>query len=64
MDRPQLARLRPQQAPSYWFNLAVSPWYKQRYPDKSANLWDAVRAGRDPQPAREPDKVADWEAGQ
>jgi hypothetical protein len=54
----------PSGRPSYWFNLAVSPWYKQHYPDKSANLWDATRAGRDPQPAPEPDKPADWEAGQ
>jgi hypothetical protein len=46
------------------FNLAVSPWYKQRYPDKSANLWDALRAGRDPHPAAEPANPPDWEAGQ
>ena len=50
----------PDRRPTYWFNLAVSPWYKERYPDKSANLWDALRAGRDP----ELDKSADWEAGQ
>jgi hypothetical protein len=46
------------------FNLAVSPWYKEHYPDKSANLWDALHTGRDPQPAPMPDKSADWEAGQ
>jgi hypothetical protein len=50
--------------PSYSFNLAVSDWYKQRNPDKSANLWDALHVGRDPQPAPEPDRQADWEAGQ
>jgi len=55
---------RPDRRPTYWFNLAVSPWYKERYPDKSANLWDALHAGRDPQPAPELDKSADWEAGQ
>jgi hypothetical protein len=45
------------------FNLAVSPWYKERYPDQPG-LWDVLRAGRDPQPAPELDKLADWEAGQ
>lgn len=50
--------------PAYMFNLAVSPWYKEHYPDKSANLWDALHAGRDPQPAPEPGKLPDWEAGQ
>ena len=50
--------------PAYMFNIAVSPWYKQHHPGKSANLRDALRAGRDPQPAPEPDKLADWEAGQ
>jgi hypothetical protein len=54
----------PNRPPSYMFNLAVSPWYKEHYPDKSANLWDALHAGRDPQPAPELDKSADWEAGQ
>jgi hypothetical protein len=54
----------PNRRPTYWFNLAVSPWYKERYPDKSANLWDALRAGRDTQRAPELDKSADWEAGQ
>lgn len=49
---------------TYKFTLAVSPWYKERYPGRSANLWDALHAGRDPQPAPEPDKPADWEAGQ
>jgi hypothetical protein len=46
--------------PTYMFNLAASDWYRQRCPDKSANRWDALRAGRAP----EPDKLADWEAGQ
>jgi hypothetical protein len=50
--------------PVYMFNLAVSPWYKERYPDQPAGLWDVLRAGRDPQPAPEPDKLADREAGQ
>ena len=50
--------------PTYMFNLSVSHWYKERYPDKSANLWDALHAGRDPHPDPEPDKLADWEAGQ
>jgi hypothetical protein len=47
------------------FNIAVSPWYREHYPDKSANLWDALRAGRDHQPTpAEPGKLPDWEAGQ
>ena len=50
--------------PTYTFNISVSPWYKEHHPDKSANLWDALRVGRDPQPAPEPDKLPDWEAGQ
>jgi hypothetical protein len=54
----------PGRHPTYMFNLAVSPWYKEHYPDNSANLWDALRAGRDPQPHPEPDNPPDWEAGQ
>jgi hypothetical protein len=54
----------PRRPTTYRFTLAVSPWYKEHYPDKSANLWDALHAGRDPQPDHEPDKSADWEAGQ
>ena len=54
----------PNRHPTYMFNLAVSHWYKERYPDKSATAWDALHAGRDPQPGPELDKSADWEAGQ
>ncbi len=50
--------------PSYAFTLAVSPWFKERYPDKAANLWDALHTGRTPQPAPEPDRLADREAGE
>jgi hypothetical protein len=49
---------------SYVLTLAVSPLFKERYPDKSANLRDALHAGRDPQPAPEPDRQADREAGE
>lgn len=49
---------------SYAFILAASPWYKERYPDKAANLWDALHAGQAPQPACEPDRLADREAGE
>ena len=60
MARPQLARLHlRQKAPHVTFNLTVSPWYKQHHPDKSANLWDTLRIGRDTQPAPEPDKLPD-----
>jgi hypothetical protein len=31
---------------TYAFVLAASPWYKERYPDKAANLWDALAAGQ------------------
>jgi hypothetical protein len=54
----------PSGRPANMFNLAVSPWYKEHYPDKSANLWDALHPGRDPQPGPGPDKSAGWEAGQ
>jgi hypothetical protein len=50
--------------PSYAFTLAASPWFKERYPDKAANLWDALHAGRAPQPAPAPDRLADREAGE
>jgi hypothetical protein len=50
--------------PSYAFTLAASTWYKERYPDKAANLWDALHTDRAPQPAPEPDRVADREAGE
>ena len=61
---PEWPGFGPSRHPTYMFNLAVSPWYKERYPDNSANLWDALRAGRDPQPDPEPDNPPDWEAGQ
>jgi hypothetical protein len=54
----------PNRRPTYMFNLVVSDWYKEHYPDKSANVWDVLHAGRDPQPGPKPDKSADWEAGQ
>jgi hypothetical protein len=50
--------------PTYWFTLAASPWFKQRYPDQAANLWDALHAGRSPRPTPESDKLADREAGE
>ncbi len=50
--------------PSYAFTLAASPWFKERYPDKAANLWDALHVGRAPQPDPAPDRLADWEAGE
>lgn len=50
--------------PSCTVTLAASPWYKERYPDKAANLWDALHAGRAPQPAPDPDRLADREAGE
>ena len=61
---PSFPGFGPNRRPAYSFNLAVSPWYKEHYPDHSANLWDALHAGHDPQPDPEPDKSADWEAGQ
>jgi hypothetical protein len=52
--------------PSYAFVLSASPWFKEHYPDQAANLWDALHAGRSPQPAPEPepDRLADREAGE
>lgn len=51
--------------PSYAFTLAASPWFKERYPDKAANLWDALHAGRSPHhPTAEPDRQADRETGE
>jgi hypothetical protein len=50
--------------PMYLSDLAVSDWHQERHPDKSSDLWRAPGAGRVPQPRLEPDKVADWEAGQ
>jgi hypothetical protein len=61
---PSCPGFGPTTRPTYMFNLAVSPWYKEHYPDQPAGLWDVLRAGRDPQPAPELDKSADWEAGQ
>jgi hypothetical protein len=46
--------------PTYAFTLAVSPWYREHYPDKAANLWDALHAGR----ASEPGRLSDREAGE
>lgn len=51
-------------APAHLSDLAVSDWHEERRPDESANLLRGLQAGRDPQPDPEPDKVADWEAGQ
>jgi hypothetical protein len=50
--------------PTYLSDLDITDWHTERHPDKSANLPDALRAGRDSQPGPEPDKLADWEAGQ
>jgi hypothetical protein len=50
--------------PMHLSDLAVSDWHKERYPDRSAGLPDTLRAGQDIQPDPEPDKLADWEAGQ
>jgi hypothetical protein len=50
--------------PSYLSDLAVSDWYTERHPDNPANHQHASHADRDPQPAPEPDKLLDWEAGQ
>jgi hypothetical protein len=49
---------------AYVIALAVSPWFKDRYPDRSANLRDALHAGRDPRLAPEPGRQADREAGE
>jgi hypothetical protein len=35
----------------YLSNLALSDWHKEYHSDGSGNLWDALRPGRDPQPA-------------
>jgi hypothetical protein len=52
--------------PSYAFTLAASPWFKERYPDKAANLSDALHAGRsgqaNPEPGRSTER-SDPEAG-
>lgn len=52
--------------PSYAFTLAASPWFKERYPDKAANLWDALHTGRsvqaDPELGRSAER-SDPEAG-
>jgi hypothetical protein len=45
--------------PSYAFVLAASPWVKERYPDKAANLWDALHAGKERHPDPEPDLEAE-----
>jgi len=45
--------------PSYVITLAVSPWYKERYPDQAANLYDALRAGREHHHDPEPDLEAE-----
>ena len=45
--------------PSYAFVLAASPWYKGRYPDKAANLWDALRTGNERHHDPEPDLEAE-----
>jgi hypothetical protein len=58
--RYPLSRSRP----AHVIVLAASPWVKEHYPASGAGLWDALRAGRDPQPGPEPDKLPDWEAGQ
>lgn len=50
--------------PTYVFSLAASPWFKEHYPDKAANLWDALHAGRATQPAHQQDMPADREAGE
>ncbi len=51
--------------PSYVIVLAVSPWYKEHYPENAENLWDALHAGGTPQqPRPEPFKPADREAGE
>jgi hypothetical protein len=47
----------------YLSDPAVSDWHRERHPDKSANLWDALHTGRDPHPDPEPDAPADPEAG-
>ena len=46
--------------PSYAFTLAASRWYTEHYPEKAANLWDALHVDRSAQP----DRLADREAGE
>ena len=50
--------------PAYLSDLAVSDWHQERHPDKSATPLGRPPRRRDPQPAPEPDKLPDWEAGQ
>ena len=46
--------------PEYVIVVAASDWSKERYPDSRFNLWDALHAGKDPEPCPEPE--ADLEA--
>ena len=50
--------------PAYLSDLAVSDWHQERHPGSPANHERASHSNRDPQPAPEPDKLLDWEAGQ
>jgi hypothetical protein len=57
---PALPLFTPsQRPPSYVLVLAVSPWYKERYPDKAANLWDALQVGKERHLDPEPDLEAE-----
>jgi hypothetical protein len=58
-ERSRVPGPRP---PEYVIVVAASDWSKEHYPDDRFNLWDALHAGKDPEPEPQRDPEPDLEA--